>query len=84
MIDGEVVHDYKYMGYHIYVVVVADLEDHQAVGVTYEGGEHQGLNIAVPQHTWDKLNELGVEQQFLRSTRILGGSFVVEYLAQMN
>ncbi len=82
--DGEVVHDYNYWGYHVYILVIDDLADEHPITVGYTAGNLEGLIIAMPRGKWDALTALDSQQIFLSTTRILAQTYIVNKLVRFN
>ena len=82
--DGEVVHDYNYWGYHVYVIVVDHLETEHPITVAYTAGDMEGLVVAMPRGKWEALEALGSLPMFLSTTRLLAQTYIVQKLVRFN
>lgn len=80
----EVVHDYDYFGYHVWVVVFDDLADDHPITVAWSRDEFTGLLIAVPETKWAQLAVFNGQPMFLSTTRYLAQSFIAHKLAPFN
>ncbi len=82
--DGEVIHEYNYWGYHVYVIVVDNLVAEHPITVAYTSGDMEGLVIAMPRGKWDALEALDSLPMFLSTTRILAQQYIVNKLVRFN
>ncbi len=85
MEEGEVVENYNYWGYQVFIIMVEHVADDTPITVTYSsGGDMQGIAILMPKGKWDALVALDSMEMFLQTTRVLVQSYIQNKLARFN